>query len=173
MDAAYRLGNDASAGVGALMTVTLPQLGRSHPAAITVDIAASLASPLSLVEVADVWRDALLAAAVQIPDALAELLPVEATVARVELHLVADNTDAKNFNRPNDLERRVDWQPLGTRTRDFGRSLGAAATVSGPLSEHDIAELVAGAFDHMLSDGGVLDPREAIEQMRRHLLPAG
>lgn len=169
LDAAYRLGGDASSGVGALATVALPRLGRADIVRVTVDVGVSVTGTLSLIDLATVLRDALSAAALLMPNALAGLLPPGAGVRRVELHLLAENADAQHQSRPNDLDDRVDWTPLGPRTRNFGRSLGTAVEVTGSLTERDTAELVAGAIEQMVTDGGALDPQRAVDEIRQTL----
>jgi len=168
-DATYRLGGDASSGVGALVTVTMPRIGWGELVRVTVDVAVSVMAPLSLVELATVLRDALSAAAIVVPHALASLFLPETTVQRVELHLLADSSDAQNQNRVNDLDHRVDWGFVGQKTRNFGRSLGAAVEVIGSLKERTTAELIVGAIEQMALDGGVLDPSQEIAELGRAL----
>ncbi|MCZ2816762.1 DUF4062 domain-containing protein [Modestobacter sp. VKM Ac-2984] len=170
-DATYRLGGDASSGVGSLITVTMPRIGRGDLVRITVDVAISVRALLSLVELATVLRDALSGAAVTVPHALASLFAPEAAVNRVELHLLADNADGQNQSRPNDLDHRVDWGPLGKRTRNFGRSLGTSVEVTGSLTERTTIDLVVGAIEQMVLDGGAPDPTQAVEDLRRALNP--
>ncbi len=165
--AAYRLGGNAASGVGALIAVAMPDLARGDLVTVTVDVAISIVDPLQLTELAMVMRDALLLAGTAVPDALVQVLPPEAAVTRVELHLVADNTNGNNFSRPNDLGRRVCWDTFGPRTRDLGRSLGVAVEASGPLTSRDVAELVAGALEHMALDSGFLEPETAIASVRQ------
>jgi hypothetical protein len=171
-DASYRLGGDASAGISALATVQLPRPGRGDLASSTVDIGLSVEGPLSLAELLAVLQAAVFLTSVVIPEAMAEALSPDAAVRSVEIHVVAEQVDANQMNRPNDLDRRIEWQPLGSLTRPLGRSIATSVEVNGPLTLSDTGALVTGALEHMALDGGALDPRKAVDHLRKVLSSA-
>jgi hypothetical protein len=164
--ASYRLGGDASVGLSALCAVRFPIVTHGGHVLVTVDTAISTSQKISLTDLARLIRDTLVTVAVDVPLALAPLLPEGASVTRTEMHLYADRTDGCNFNRPNSLPERVDLSPLGTPTRQVETRAEAAAALRDPLSHADASEIVAALLNRMALDLGYTDPRTAISAIR-------
>jgi hypothetical protein len=169
----YRLGGDASAGLSALVTVSLHGFAQTGASVvIKFDVALSLASALSLAEAARIMADGLVLTTSVIPEALDDVLPADSEVTHAELHIVAaprTGTPDHPYNQPNDLLQRLDLATLGERAQFREPSLGFAAHLAGALTEQQAAELTVGAIDYMVLASGWLDPRNGIAQLRRDL----
>jgi hypothetical protein len=63
----------------------------------------------------------------------------------------------------------VNLVSVGEPTRDFGEAMGFAARIDGGVSEREAAELVVEALGYMLLGAGYLDPRPALDELRRDL----
>lgn len=168
----YRLGGDATVGISSLVTVRLP--GYPSPTVgdsvcFSVDVALSLQEPIEMFQAAMILRDGLVLVATALPEALADILPSEATSNYAEVHLLAaknDGTLKTQDKRKNDLLDRIDLSPLGTFTREMGQLMGFAAELPGPLSDREAADLVCEAIEHMAYAAGNVDPRRGIQQLR-------
>jgi len=171
--ASYRLGGDASGGVSSLVTVQCPNYANSGSVLFKIDIGVSIERALWLGETVRALRDALVLVTSVLPGVFAEILPTDAEVQQAEIHLLAPSVDGNNKNRPNDLLQRVDLALFGTPTRTVGPLLAFATQLSGPLTEHEAAEVVATGFDYMTLASGYLDTRVGMGSVRYELgLPA-
>lgn len=170
-DASYRLGSDATSGVSALATVRLPRPGpQAGGIALLLDIGLSLAATMRLTDAALLLRDGLLLTSMLMPDALGGVLPTEADISQVELHVSAATTDGHSHRRHHRLDEHLDLSSLGDPTRELGETMGFAARVASGLSETEATELVAHAFEQMALAHGSLDPRPGLATLRRELL---
>ncbi len=167
--ASYRLGGDASVGISSLMTAQLPGYGMGGSVLFKIDVAISIANALLLGQVARLLRDGLVLVTAVLPNVFADILPADGAIEQAEVHLLSATTDGNQKNRPNDLEQRIDLRQLGPATRSVGPSLGFAARLSSPLTEHDAVELVAEAFEYMALASGYLDPSNGITLLRQEL----
>jgi hypothetical protein len=149
--------------------VTLPSTPGGELVTSIVDVGLSFKLPLHLTELALLLRDVVLVAGLDIPEALAGLIPPEAAVAKMELHLLAASTDGRGFSRPNGLERQVVWAPLEGQTRQLPQSMGVTASLAEPLSQATAPEFVMGALRRMVLDAGFLD-LDAFERQLRDAL---
>ena len=169
--ASYRLGGDATVGISAVAVARLPSFGvrQTNSAVFTIDIAISLANAIRLAEAAKMLRDGLVLTTTALPAALADVLPGDADVTLVEVHILAATSDGHNLNRSNDLLSRIDMSSLGAPTRTVGPLLGFAAQVSAALTERDATELVVEAIEYMVLAQGYLDPRIGLSALRYEL----
>jgi len=166
--ATYRLGSEQTAGIGAIVNVRMPDPLHGAGVTILVDVAVSVTDPLSFADTAVLLRDAVLAGAVDVSDALGELLPAESAVTRVECHLDAASNDGTGLHRPNSIEQRLAWPWPRPANRPL-TTLRVAAEVSGPLSAPDAAHLIERGLRLMVLDAGVLEPDQMIEQIHQAL----
>ncbi len=165
--ASYRLGGDGSVGVSALASLRLPQWGiQGGVAVFTLDLGISLGESLPLAVVALLLRDSLVLATDTLPSLVTDVLPPDAWLNRVELHILADTTDGKNAPRPNDLLDRVDLSQLGFSSRPVGPLLSFGAELSRPLGEVEAAGLVVDAFEFLALSHGYLDPEAGVAKLR-------
>lgn len=172
--ASYRLGGDASNGVSALLSVQLPAVAHGSWVVFILDIAVSLQQRLRLGDIARLWRDALVLTSASLPDALAGVVPPGADAIHGELHALAMPTDGLQHNRPNTLEQRIDFLPLGPPTRSLPASIGSASQLVGGLTDHQAAEVVLESFELMALNSGFLDPSAGLEALRHELgVPSG
>ncbi len=104
-------------------------------------------------------RDAVMLTTGALPAAIADVLPSDADVTQAEIHLLA------GYPQANYLLSRVDMTSLGERSRDLGQLLGYAALLSGPLTEHESADLVVDGMEHVALDSGFVDPTIGIAGM--------
>jgi hypothetical protein len=167
--ASYRLGGDATGGVSCLVSTTFPGYGVHGSVVFKVDMALSLANTLRLGDVARLLRDALVLASASLPEVFVDILPVDAELHQVEVHLLAPSLDGTNRNRPNELLQRVDLSQIGAPTRAVGPLMGFAARISSPLTDRDAAELVVQAIEYMVLAYGYLDPRLGITLLRQEM----
>lgn len=167
--ASYRLGGDATSGVSCLVSTTFPGYGVQSSVVLKIDIALSLADTLRLGDVARLLRDALVFATASLPEVFVDILPSDAELQHVEVHLLAPSMDGNNRNRPNELLQRVDLSQIGAPTRTVGPLMGFAARISSPLTERDAAELVVQAIEYMVLAYGYLDPRLGITLLRQEM----
>lgn len=169
----YRPGGDASAGVSALVTVSLPGYGSAGGSiVIRFDVALSLSSALDLAEACRILSGGLVLATDVIPDALADVIPADAEVTHAELHVLAaqrPGTADHPFNQPNDVLTRINLATLGAPPPNPGPSFGFAAQLMGRLTDQQAAELTVQAIDYMALASGWLDPRAGIIELRREL----
>lgn len=169
--ATYRLGDEQASGLGAMVNVQMPDQLHGAGVTITIDIAVSVTDQLSFGEVAVLLRDALLAGAVEVSDALVELLPAEAAITRVECHLEAASNDGANVHRPNSIVQRLAWPWPRAENRPL-TTLRVAAEVQAPLGAPEVAHLVERGLRLMVLDVGVLEPDEMVQEVRRALRTA-
>jgi hypothetical protein len=167
--ASYRLGGDATRGVSCLVSTAFPGYGVHGSVVFKIDIALSLANALRLGDVARLLRDALVLATAALPDVFIDILPSDAELQQVEVHLLAASTDGNQRNRPNELLQRVDLSQIGSPTRSVGPLMGFAARISSPLTERDAAELVIQAIEYMVLAYGYLDPRLGISLLQQEM----
>lgn len=166
----YRLGGDASSGISALVKINFPGYGRASDAVVlTADVALSLASPLRLAEAARILTDGLGLVTSVLPEALADILPVESAVTLGEVHFLASMQDGKQGNRDNDVATRVDLSSLGKPTRAIGQQMGFGARLAGSLTDREALELVCDALDYLAYTVGYLDPRLGLQMLRQEL----
>lgn len=170
----YRIGGDATVGISALVTVRLPgfQGPGGGSVVVTADVALSLQKAIRMAEAAMILRDGLVLVTAALPEALADVLPSDATTNHAEVHFLAatqyGSTDTQG-NRENDVLERVDLTPLGTPTRNIGQSMGFAARLPGPLTDREAADLVCEAIEQLAYAVGYLDPRLGIRQLRQEM----
>lgn len=176
----YRIGGDGTAGISALVAVRLPGFPGpvgSGSVIFTADVAISLQKPIRMAEAAMILRDGLVLVTATLPEVLADVLPGDANANHAEVHFLAATqygSPGMQGNRQNDVLQRVDLSPLGTPTRDIGQSMGFAALLPGPLTEHEAADLVSEALEQLAYAVGYLDPRLGIRQLRQEMgVPAG
>jgi hypothetical protein len=167
--ACYSFGTDGSSGVSAEARVELPNHHTGGSAVIMVDVGLSLENPLYLFELATILRDGLVATSGSLADSITDILPVEADVTGVELHVWAPKHDGDRNARENSLEERVQLSPLGEQTRSLSESLGTALQLHGALVERDAAEIVVETIKHWAIASGYLDPRIGLAQLRAQL----
>lgn len=164
--ASYRLGGDGSVGVSALASIRLPQWGVQGLAVFTVDVGISLSEPLALAAVALLLRDSLVLTTDTMPALVTDVLPPDAWLNRVELHVLAGTNDGQNATRPNDLRQRVDLSQLGISSRPVGPLLSFGAELSRPLGGEEAAALVVDAFEYLALAHGYLDPEAGVAKLR-------
>ena len=133
---------------------------------MTVDIGISREEPLYLFQVAQFLRDGLILVSGPLVDAVADILPIDATVTHGELHLGAAGQDGHQQARTNGFQQRVRLSSLGEPTRRMGESLGYAAELPGALVEREAAELVVDAVEYWALVSGFLDPTAGIAELR-------
>jgi hypothetical protein len=169
----YRLGEDSTSGVSAIVAVRLPGFGVNGQVEVMVDVSLSLREKVPLADAALILRDGLVLVTASIPEVLYDILPPESTSTLGEIHFVAATripTMIANQGTPqNDVSQRVDLTSLGTPTRSIGGSMGAAAQLSGPLADRGAAEVVCDALDYMVHANGFLDPRAGLALVREEL----
>jgi hypothetical protein len=171
----YRIGGDATVGISALVAVRLPGLqgpGGGGSVVVTADVALSLQMAIRMAEAAMILRDGLVLVTAALPEALADVLPSDATTNHAEVHFLAAmqyGSTATQGNRENDVPKRVDLSPLGTSTRSIGQSMGFAAQLPGPLTDREAADLVCEAIEQLAYGVGYLDPRLGIRQLRQEM----
>jgi hypothetical protein len=106
-----------------------------------------------------------------LPEAAGDLLPPEAGLTELELHIVAAYDDGKGVARNNNLGLRLDLSSLGAPTREIGNSWTFAARVSQAFETRSAAEFLADALERMVIDAGIVDPDLGLATLRRGLLP--
>jgi hypothetical protein len=166
----YRLGGDATSGISALVRINFPGYGRvTDTVVLTADVALSLASPLRLAEAARMLADGLVLVTSVLPEALADMLPIDSAVTLGEVHFLASIQDGKQGNRENDVATRVDLSSFGKPTRAIGQQMGFAARLAGPLTDREALGLVCDALDYLAHTVGYLDPRLGLQTLRQEL----
>ena len=166
----YRLGGDATSGISALVKINFPGFGRASDAVVlTADVALSLAGPLRLAEAARILGDGLVLVTSLVPEALADILPIDSAVTLGEVHFLASMQDGKQGSRENDVATRVDLSSLGKQTRAIGQSMGFSARLAGPLTDREALELLCDALDYLAYTVGYLDPRLGLQMLRQEL----
>jgi len=173
MHASYRLGGDGTFGVSALLTIQLPSPGVGGSVVFTFDLGVSIEASIWIGQAAMLWRDAVVLTSTLLPDALGTVLPPEADVYQIELHVLAATDDGQGNSRPTDLTERLDMQNFGIPTRPVGPAMGVAMRVDGGLAGQEAGMLVSEAINHMALANGYLDPRIGLSMVRASLgLPA-
>lgn len=167
--ASYRLGGDASAGVSAVVNMSLPGAGSTSSIVFSLDIAMSLAGPVRLGQIAVLWRDGLVLTSTLLPEALSPVIPPEADAYLAEIHAIAWTVDQNQFHRANDLGTRVDLGALGPRTQDALPQIGLANELSGGLSEQQAAAVVAASIEIMALNAGFVEPTAELGMIRQEL----
>jgi SIR2-like protein len=171
--AGYRLGTDGTAGVsclGSIQTPSNPSLGGQ--VLVTIDMGFSIEPAFSALACAELIRDGLLLAAVDIPAALIDLLPPDAAVTRVEAHFLAARDDGtpQQGHRDNDVAKRIDLSSFGRAPAEaIGVSAGWAALLGAPITQLSAAELAADAIDYILYASGWLNPDGGLRALRGQL----
>ena len=160
--ASYRLGGDATAGLGACCTLQLPGPGGygNDAVVITIDIGISVTHCLTPVEIGLLARDSLLLIGAGLPRAVSAAFPYDSDVRRVELRLKASQGE-----EGGSLDARLDWSLFGTPTRELGLSCGASATVPGALTVATANEATLAMFKRIALDSGFTDPRTGLRQL--------
>lgn len=169
LEASYSLGTDGTSGISAVATVRLPNERTGPTALLMVDIGLSIEQSLYLFQLAAILRDAVLSTSGPMADAIADILPPDAQVTGIELHIRAATQDGSQNARDNKLDDRIRLEPLGPPTRAISDSHGYAAQVSGPLVERDAAELVLDAVKHWATASGYLKPGAGLTQLRAQI----
>jgi hypothetical protein len=165
-----RLGGDGTAGVSAVLSLTVGGIGAATGSAVfMLDVGIAIDQPLRLGELATLARDALqLMSGIHV--AVADILPSQPESIRLEVHVAAPSTDGHNHSRgPNRLDSRVQLEQLGAVSRNLGDSINAAALVPGPLDANDAALLTLDLFEFMALANGFLDPRPGLASLRAEL----
>ena len=168
-DASYRLGGDVDQGVSALTSVHLPRASGGDLATAILDVGLSMNESIPVRTAAFLFREALQLTMSLISDALIDLLPSGARVDKVELHLLAAQSDGKGHGRPNDLRQRIDMKRFGTGGSQDWVQAGYAARVPDTFSSHDYDGLVMEALEDMLIDHGYLDFTSGLDLLRNAL----
>lgn len=167
--ATYRLGGDGRVGVSAVAEIRMPSNGVGDVLFI-LDIGISLEAALPVVEISQVLRDGLVLVASDLPAAMADVLPTDATLTRAEVYLLAPNSDGKGGSRANSVTQRVDLHAFQIGPADHSQiaqySLGFAADVTDGLTSVSAGELIASGWNYLALTLGFLDPRPGIAQIR-------
>lgn len=172
--ATYRLGGDASSGVSALARIAMPPMSRTDGASLIVDMGISIGLLLGLPTVAELFRDGLVLVTSVLAEAIADVMPIDASVTHCELHLSTSRMEGTSNGTPrqNDMAERVDFRTVMSDAEPnpkVNELLGFAASLSGPLTTHEASELAAYALNYMSLAVGFLDPRAGIAMVRQAL----
>jgi hypothetical protein len=168
--ASYRLGEDASLGVSALLEVRLPNVGmQGGRISFMLDVGLSVSTALMLGQVARLWRDGLVALTTLVPEALTEILPPYADISQVEIHAFAPTSDGQQHSRENSLTTRIAMQSLGQPSRRLSPAVGLAMRVVGGLAEREAADVIADAVERIALSHGFLDPTMGVRSLRTEL----
>jgi hypothetical protein len=155
--------------VSSLVTVQFPNSFVGATVAFTIDIAISLENAVTLGQVARLLRDGLLLVTSDLPDVLADLVPVQATTNQAEVHVLAPSKGGAEA-----LCQRIDLGQLGPPPPAGGTLRGCATELAGPLTDRDAAELVVDACEYLALANGFLDPTNGVALLRQELgVPAG
>jgi hypothetical protein len=166
--AAYRLGGDASSGIAGFATVSLPAYSHAGEAHLVLDIGISVADPVSILVIGRLLADAL-TAAVGASVALASVLPTSARVSLCGITLTAPRM-ADGQSRPNALDQRIDFSPMGEHTRELSMDIGVMFEPPEGFEAADRARsVVVGAIEAMMLDAGFLDPTDGIDELASRL----
>jgi hypothetical protein len=167
--ASFRFGGDARAGTSALVTVTLPT--NSEAVQVTLDVALSVEETVAIAQIAKIFHEGLVLVTSNIPEVLETILPAEAEVMRVEMHLLGARVDGSSPShvRKNQLDQRIDFSSLGEPSRPIGELLMTGFQVSGSLTLQEAGELVMGGIEDMALNAGFLDPEGGLSQLRAEL----
>ena len=168
-EASYSLGTDGSSGISAEATVRMPNHHTGGTALLMIDIGLSLQQSLYLFQVAGILRDGLLATSGPMADAISDILPAEAQVTGIELHIRAAKQDGHQNARANSLEERIRLESLGEPTRPMSEAIGYGAELPGAPVERDAAGLVVDAIKYWATVSGYLDPRAGLTELRAQL----
>ena len=166
--ALYRWGGDSDAGVRALVAVALPTTNRFGHAGITLDVGISIANQLAIEQAALILRDGTTLVTSHLPATIVDILPLDASVARVDGSFLASEFTGVGDpgQRPNDLKDRVNWSSLGPPPSNFGPLCGFAVRPSGPPGPAAASEIVVEGISHMALAHGFIDPRVGIAALR-------
>ena len=168
--ASYRMGGDASIGISSLLEIWLPR-PQAGSVLITLDIGVSIRGTLSVDDAVRLWQAGLMLVSGRIPDALRGILPSEADVTEVEIHMAAPgNSGSGNMGagveRKEGLSERVGLRIFGSLPDSIPRLVGQAMRAEGALDELAAGELAVDALERMALNCGFLDPRDAIHRLR-------
>ena len=167
-EASYRTGSNGQLGVSALATIRFPfNIPNPNSAVFALDIGISLASELSLVEIACLLIDGLILVTNSLPIAISDILGPNSEVSRCEFHILASSMDGTGSKRDNNLDKRLDLTTLGVPSRELSSSLGYAASLTEPLVKRTAIKLVCDAVEYLALAHGFLDPEQGMSQLRK------
>lgn len=171
--AAYQVGGDGTSGVSAIATVHLPDRWQLEAQAcimqITVDVGISIEGMLELDWPAVVLRDSLVLATGPMRDAVTRIVPLQAALEVVELHMLAGTNAGPQVFRENNLSRRLALATFGVSAQEVGTSMSYPVQVPDRLTERPAADLVIDAFKSMALANGFTNPTRGLERLRKTL----
>jgi len=135
--ASYRWGGDVNTGVSVICSVTFPSRSRwGSFVGVTLDVGVSVEEPIPIQSIAHLFRDGLLLSALELPAAVANLLPLGSEVDRIECCLGASNFTGISDpgQRSNDLKQRVDWSAIEIPPADLAPLCGFAVRPGSALT---------------------------------------
>jgi NAD-dependent SIR2 family protein deacetylase len=163
--ASYGLGGDASMGLSSILEIWLPRPGNGA-VTITLDTGVSLHGGLLIEDAVVLWQSGLMLLTGPLLDALRTIVPHDAEVSQVEIHVAAPATSGQGHDRATGLIEQLNLRVFGEPTDRPPATVGQAMRVDGALELGPARELVIDAVERMMLNLGFLDPRPGIKAIR-------
>jgi hypothetical protein len=165
--ATFQLGGDATSGIAALMTVSLPMSAYGGDVNLVIDIGISVIERISILTIGRLSSDAL----VGLHDAslaLTSIMPVDSALSLAGITLTAP-TMIDSMYRPNSIAMRADFSAMGQQTRKIGGDLGVSFELLPGFMPSDAAGLAVGAIERIMIDAGFVDPTQGVNELAEGL----
>jgi hypothetical protein len=169
--AVLRLGGDASSGVAAIVDIKCPpQFTSGGAVEVVLEMGFSVGGKLWVDSVAALLRYGAVLVTTDLPAAIVDILPVDASFERIELHALAGPMTKDNTHRENSLPERIDFDPF--KSFDFASpsgfpQMGYGEEIASGLARAEAAELVLRAMNQMALNHGYINPEPGLDRIRK------